>query len=281
MKIYSLAAGLAVLASQVVALFDDVEQLDSDNFQNKVVDDEDNLWMVAFYADWCPYCKPFSSEFANAKNDPALVDRKVRFGAVDVMANRDLTTQYGIKRSPTVKVFGRDKSAPVDYTGHRKQADVVSYCDNYCLENDYVIVHEPKYEYNIDAIVNTIVQAHEQRVAEAEQSHQETLYNLQAGFPETIASIKADFDQRLQALIQERRETLQGAQDEVQQQIDSTKSAHVEYIASLDDEAIQTIESIIESHKNEVDLTDYIQSLGKDWFQVVWDYSNRRELSGE
>ena len=208
-----LLSSLAVLAAQVYALFDDVERLDSSNFEDKVINDDENVWMVTYYADWCPYCKPFSPEFANAQNDPALADKRVKFGAVDVMANRDLTSQYGIKRSPTVKVFGRDKSAPEDYVGHRKQADVVAYCDNYCRENDYVIVKEPTYEYNIDAIVNTIVHAHEQRVAEAEQSHQENLWSIQEAFPGDIEAVKAEFDARLQALIQERRDTLQSVQD--------------------------------------------------------------------
>ncbi len=84
------------------------------------------------------------------------------------MVNRDLTTRYGIKRSPTIKFFGLDKSAPEDYLGQRKQADVVSYIDDYCVENNYVIP-PPKvvYEYNIDAVLQVIADSNSQRVTEA------------------------------------------------------------------------------------------------------------------
>jgi len=76
--------------------------------------------MVTFYADWCPYCKTFDAEYDAASKDGSLKDSRIKFGAVDVMANRDLTKQFGIKRSPTVKIFGHDKAAPEDYLGQRK-----------------------------------------------------------------------------------------------------------------------------------------------------------------
>ena len=98
--------------------------------------------MVTFYADWCPYCKTFDSEYANAAKDVRLKDKNIRFGAVDVMANRDLTKQFGIKRSPTVKVFGHDKSSPEDYLGQRKQKDVIDYVDNYTTKHNFIYDRE-------------------------------------------------------------------------------------------------------------------------------------------
>ena len=74
--------------------------------------DTENAWVVTFYADWCPYCKTFDAEYELASGDPTLANKKVKFGAIDVMANRDLTKLYQIKRSPTVKIFGIDKQAP-------------------------------------------------------------------------------------------------------------------------------------------------------------------------
>lgn len=51
----------------------------------------------------------------------------MKFGAVNVMENRDLTQLYEVKRSPTIKVFGHDKEEPEDYSGHRQRAELVKY----------------------------------------------------------------------------------------------------------------------------------------------------------
>ena len=140
MKFISIATSLALVSAQVYALFDSdtVEVLTSDNFAEKVDEDTENAWVVTFYADWCPYCKTFDTEFDNASKDTKLADKKIKFGSVDVMANRDLTSKFGIKRSPTVKLFGTDKAAPTDYLGHRKQDDLVTHCDEFCTENEFV-----------------------------------------------------------------------------------------------------------------------------------------------
>ena len=135
-------AALGILAAQVYAIFDQdgVAHLTSENWADVVENDDENVWLVTFYADWCPYCKSWDEEMAAALEDPKLEDKKVRFAAVDVMANRDLTMKFGIKRSPTVKVFGVDKTAPVDYTGHRRHADIINYIDDYAHENGYIVV---------------------------------------------------------------------------------------------------------------------------------------------
>lgn len=94
--------------------------------------------MVTFYADWCPYCKTFDPEYEAASNDTRLKDKLIKFGAVDVMANRDLTKQFGIKRSPTVKIFGHDKDTPEDYLGQRKTKDVVDFVDTFTTKHNFI-----------------------------------------------------------------------------------------------------------------------------------------------
>lgn len=167
-------SAFAVVAAQVYALFDTsgVETLTSDNWKELIEDDADNAWVVTFYADWCPYCKTFSDEYAAAVISPKLEDKKVKFAALDVMANRDLTKKFGIKRSPTVKIFGKDREAPEDYTGQRKTEDLVNHIAEFCEKNDFVVakevleakIKETEYQYNIDSIVKVISEAHTARV---------------------------------------------------------------------------------------------------------------------
>ena len=73
------------------------------------------------------------------------------------MNNRENAQKYGIARSPTVKIFGKDKSQPVEYTDARKKHQMVEYLNDYAIANDFIAeTSEAKYLYNIDAIIKTI-----------------------------------------------------------------------------------------------------------------------------
>lgn len=183
MKFTSFATGLSVLAAQAFALFESVEVLNADNFDEMVINDTENMWMVTFYADWCPYCEPFSPELEAAQLDTALADKHIKFGAVNVMENRDLTMHYGVARSPSVKIFGLDREAPEDYTGHRKREELVAYLNEYAETNEYVVPPPPepetaKYLYNIGSIVDEIRSAHGERIYAAEAAHKEALAGI-------------------------------------------------------------------------------------------------------
>ena len=67
-----------------------------------------------------------------------LYNSKVKFGVVNVMDNRDLTSKYGVKRTPTVKVFGSDKEHPEDYAGRRKASDLVDFIVKYAADNSFI-----------------------------------------------------------------------------------------------------------------------------------------------
>ena len=143
MKLLAIATGLAALVTAVETvshehLFTDFEQLNSADFDAKVTGDSANFWIVTFYADWCPYCKPFSLELTNAQMSDKLYNSKVKFGVVNVMDNRDLTSKYGVKRTPTVKVFGSDKQNPEDYAGRRKVKDLVDFIVKYATDNSFI-----------------------------------------------------------------------------------------------------------------------------------------------
>ena len=103
-----------------------------------MLNDDENMWMVTFYANWCPYCKPVYEELNAAKNDYTLMDKKVKFGVIDVMANRDLLKEYDVKQSPSIKVFGADKENPEDYYGLRKASNIVSFINNYAEKQGFV-----------------------------------------------------------------------------------------------------------------------------------------------
>ena len=75
---------------------------DSDNFKTDVLDVKDKVILVDFWASWCGPCQiqgPILDELAGEVGDKALIMK------VDVDANNDLASQYGIMSIPALKVF--------------------------------------------------------------------------------------------------------------------------------------------------------------------------------
>ena len=139
-----------------------------------VINDAENMWMVTFYADWCPYCEPFAPEYEAAQSDSLLTDKKVKFGALNVMENRDLTQRYQVTRTPTVKIFGSNKEESEDYSGHRQRSALVKFINDYAVANEYVEAKPDdgtEYWYNIETIVKDIAGAHSTRIKAAESAH--------------------------------------------------------------------------------------------------------------
>lgn len=282
MKFSSLATSLAILAADVFALFDgeQIVQLTSDNFTEKVEDDKDNAWVVTFYADWCPYCKTFSSEFDLASKDTKLKDKKILFGAVDVMANRDLTSKFGIKRSPTVKLFGKDKADPEDYLGHRKQADLVDHCADYCKTNEFVKPkeEEPKeaeYEYYIDPIIKQIAGQHDSRIIAAQSEQKTAIQGLSEEWKTELGTLNESFEKKYNELKEERNKTIKVAYDSQKEKVADLKTANAAKIAELDNEAIQAVTQIVNSYTAGDELANTIPALGYDWIDIKWDNTNR------
>ncbi|CEP02695.1 unnamed protein product (mitochondrion) [Plasmodiophora brassicae] len=90
-------------------------ELTDNNFSDRVLK-SNAIWLVEFYAPWCGHCQQLAPKWQKAANSLKGV---VRFGAVDATASTGLASRYDIKGYPTIKVFGVDKSSPIDYPGAR------------------------------------------------------------------------------------------------------------------------------------------------------------------
>ncbi|XP_028253013.1 protein disulfide-isomerase A6-like [Parambassis ranga] len=102
----------------------DVVELTDDNF-DKLVLDGDDVWMVEFFAPWCGHCKNLEPEWAAAAT--AVKDQtkgKVRLGAVDATVHQGLSSRYGVRGFPTIKIFKKGEE-PEDYQGGRSRGDII------------------------------------------------------------------------------------------------------------------------------------------------------------
>src|SRR5690606_29686020 len=68
----------------------------------EVVLKSDKPVVVDFWAEWCGPCKMLGPTIEELAND---FDGKVVVGKVDVDANQDFASQYGVRNIPTVLIF--------------------------------------------------------------------------------------------------------------------------------------------------------------------------------
>jgi len=109
------------LVSCMYTAKDDVVDLTEKNFQSQVLD-SDVPWLVEFYAPWCGHCKELAPKWIKAAT---YLKGFVKVGAVDVTKNEPLGQKYGVQGFPTIKVFGGDKTNPVDYDEDRSVRRIV------------------------------------------------------------------------------------------------------------------------------------------------------------
>ncbi|VDM57196.1 unnamed protein product [Angiostrongylus costaricensis] len=99
---------------------DDVVELTSANFQNKVING-DELWVVEFYAPWCGHCKNLAPEYKKAASALKGIAKanSTSVGAVDMTQHQSVGSPYNVQGFPTIKIFAADKNKPSDYNGAR------------------------------------------------------------------------------------------------------------------------------------------------------------------
>lgn len=105
---YLLIAVILTLAPYATAHDDwggNVVVLTEDNFGKKVLDSDD-VWLVNFYAPWCPHCKnlkPVYEEASRAIRKEGI--KNVKLGAIDASQYQSYAQKYGIRGFPTLKYF--------------------------------------------------------------------------------------------------------------------------------------------------------------------------------
>ncbi|XP_008395804.1 protein disulfide-isomerase A6 isoform X1 [Poecilia reticulata] len=102
----------------------DVVELTDDNFDETVLNGDD-VWLVEFFAPWCGHCKNLEPEWAAAATAVKEQTKgKVRLGAVDATVHQVVSSRYGIRGFPTIKIF-RKGEEPEDYQGGRTRGDII------------------------------------------------------------------------------------------------------------------------------------------------------------
>lgn len=111
--------------------------LTEDNFDRKVLDSDD-LWLVNFYAPWCPHCKnlkPIYEDASRAIRKEGL--KNVKLGAIDASQYQAYAQKYGIRGFPTLKYFPagpKTSSDAKDFDSERTASGILQWAKSQAVD---------------------------------------------------------------------------------------------------------------------------------------------------
>ncbi|XP_060658294.1 protein disulfide-isomerase A6 homolog [Drosophila sulfurigaster albostrigata] len=94
---------------------DGVVELTPTNF-DRLVTQDDAIWVVEFFAPWCGHCQSLVPEY---KKLAKALKGVIKVGSVNADDHKELGGQFGVRGFPTIKIFGANKRSPSDYNGQR------------------------------------------------------------------------------------------------------------------------------------------------------------------
>ncbi|KJH43805.1 protein disulfide-isomerase domain protein [Dictyocaulus viviparus] len=147
---------LVPVCSALYSSQDNVVELTSANFHNKVITSDD-IWVVEFYAPWCGHCKNLVPEYKKAAS---ALKGIVKVGAVDMTQHQSVGSPYNVQGFPTIKIFAADKKKPADYNGlvfriiptEKKVVGDVVWCNRISFDAEHSFVLR---EQNYNSIVKS------------------------------------------------------------------------------------------------------------------------------
>lgn len=123
---FLIAMLVVVLMSTVqAAIFsstDPVTTITDANF-DKLVTKSKEVWVLMFYADYCGHCKNSAPAFVQSCK---ALNGIAKCGVVDGTANQQLGSKFQVQGFPTFKIFGSDRTTPIDYNGAREAKPIAS-----------------------------------------------------------------------------------------------------------------------------------------------------------
>ena len=118
------------------------EQLDVSGYNNKELNAHQNAWVVAFVSPTCSSCNDLADKWESIQQHG--LDHNVKYAYVNTATDegkeilRNYTGDVNVQYTPTILVYGSDKSRPEEYYGdYESQDEINNYVCDYCDTNGY------------------------------------------------------------------------------------------------------------------------------------------------
>ena len=111
-----------------------------------------DMFMVAFVANWCGHCQRLKPEYEAAARK--LANSGIRFVYVEAPDNQQLSSRFKVQGFPTVKAFPpgpKSDSSAIDYNGERETTAIVEWAQQMFEQ------HGGKVEVEVPELVNQSV----------------------------------------------------------------------------------------------------------------------------
>ncbi|GMF12816.1 unnamed protein product [Phytophthora lilii] len=136
----------------------------------------DTVWLVDYYAPWCPHCRHFAPEWERVANFYAKTD-KVQVGAVDCTKNSEICNSENILGYPGVKIHhvpADAEKAVMIPRGARSSKGVITWAEKLLEE------HGMKSGMSTEDLAAQLKNFRNDGMADADGGEGETLYNDQS-----------------------------------------------------------------------------------------------------
>ena len=103
-----------------------------------ILSDDENLWVVAIISKGCGSCEELLNDYQTITSAENLAGRSLKFGYVDHETDEgqewmaEYAADLDIEYTPTILIFGKDKTAPVVYDGLYVHDPINEYICNQC-----------------------------------------------------------------------------------------------------------------------------------------------------
>lgn len=104
---------------------DGVLVLTDENFDAEIK--KHKVFLVAFVAEWCGFCKKLAPEYAAAAEILSVLDPPISIAKVDAIGQRKLSERYDVRGFPTMLWFKNGVKQDAEYDGGRYTKQIVDW----------------------------------------------------------------------------------------------------------------------------------------------------------
>jgi len=203
----------AALFASASALYESLIEINDSNYRDLVLDDEENMWVITYYADWCPYSRALEHEVVVNSRNMQVAGYNVKYGAVNVEYSPEMVHRYQVNRAPLMYIYGVDKKNPDRYGGIRTHEALDAYVEEECTYFGYdKDVHETGYiqkqEYDVEALEADLDQAQADRLEFYAETYDQSMDKESNQYSMTVQSLMEAYEKQAQEIYAMRDEAI-------------------------------------------------------------------------